>query len=64
MHKSFKKTKEKNMIKDHLYILNIYDKKEGKIIFTRHTVDLQQARRWKGEVEFGKIINQLGNEIK
>lgn len=64
MHKTIKKTKEEDMIKDHLYIVNIYDKKEGKIIFTRHTVDLQQARRWKKEVEFSEIINQLGNEIK
>ncbi len=64
MHKTIKKTKEETMIKDHLYIVNIYDKKEGKIIFTRHTFDLQQARRWKKEVEFSQIINQLGNEIK
>jgi hypothetical protein len=52
------------MVKDHLYIVNIYDKKEGKIINTRHTFDLQQARRWKKEASYGEIINQTGNEVK
>lgn len=52
------------MIKEQFYTINIYDKKEGKIIFTRHTFDLQQARRWRKEVEFSEIINQLGNEVK
>lgn len=55
---------DNSMIKDHLYTINIYDKERGKIIFTRHTFDLQQARRWKKEVEFSEIINQIGNEIK
>jgi hypothetical protein len=52
------------MIKEQFYTVNIYDKKEGKIINTRHTFDLQQARRWKKEASYGEIINQTGNEVK
>jgi len=52
------------MIKQELYEVNIYDKKEGEIINTRHTFDLQEARRWKRESAFGEIINKVGREIK
>jgi uncharacterized membrane protein len=55
---------EKTMIKDHLYTINVYEEKEGEIISTKHTFDLQQARRWKEEADYAEIINQIGNEIK
>jgi len=51
------------MIKQQFYKINIYDKKDGELIETRHTFDLQQARRWKKESAFGEIINQIGSEI-
>lgn len=51
------------MIKEQFYTVNIYNKKEGKIINAKHTFDLQQARRWKKESAFGEIINQIGSEI-
>lgn len=52
------------MIKDHLYTVRNYSEPGGEKINTRHTFDLQQARRWKNEGPYGEIINQINNEIK